>query len=528
MPTPDDLIPAAAAPGLKRRTVATAAAWTVPAIAVAVGAPSASASPATGGTITINPPTMTTIPGAPLAWTVTATAASGTIDTPLTFTLTLPTGLSFADGTTSKVVTIPASNAGTATLELTGAYQVYADADTTAGTVLTPSTSNVTSGWSVIQVPIVTIVWITIPAGGTGLVWGKNHTSGYGYENFNHYGMENPWATPLTSIDPIPDGTLISLSQATRALAVVASGSGTTVYATDSAFYSNPNAWGTTVVPTPGLRSGEYVLDIGGNTSGSTNQGRIIRLRDSDQTIPTFPTSTDAPHGAFITSVAKDYTAAYSLTYALDSSGKVWVWDGDANNFAYIPRLVIDDATGKPVTDIVEISGATNISLARSASGVVYELYRPNSASFAARQVATGAVKLGKSGTDARSYIGADGKLYSWGLGQTNRHTAANSNDTTAPALNTQANTALALAGASRVIDAAFIYGEAGPDGGTSVVILDDNSVWAWGSDYSSQLGNGTASVTPVRVQAGVNSVTGPLFATAFTYANLSFGAYKA
>lgn len=516
--------------GVSRRTVSTAAAWTVPAVAVAVGAPLASASGATGGTIVFSPAVVSAIPGTPYQDVlITATATSGTIDSPLSFVLQLPAGLTFADGATTKTITIPASNAGTATFTLTGpVYGVVALPNAPVGAQLTPTVSATTSGWTVTPNEF-DVVANVVPGSAAGWVWGKN---------INNGGWNSAQGSPLPgarAANVVPNLGIVDLT---------AYGMDTLIRDDDTLWAPGSQYTGTNV---PTLEPGELFISIDGSNSVLTSYGRVYRIKVANTPLMPFIDSTFAPNGAFITNISMMSTTGsvgndgQFGTFMLDSQGRVWhtsSWATNTTGYAYDPKLVFNGAA--PLSGIVEISAITRGALARTAAGKVYRIDMVTSTTSVSlvKQSVAGVVsdlvdvaKLGQMADDVNAstapvgdnigyaVIKTDGSVWSWGSGTGYRHTSANQTTTTVATKNTQA------ASLGRPVK------DVGTVLGVTCVILDDNSVWSWGINFQGMLGQNQIitsymSQTPGRV---LNYDTkAPIFATRFYALYASYAVAKA
>lgn len=513
--------------GVSRRAVSSAVAWTVPVVAVAVGAPLAAASPATAGTIVFSPAIVSGLPGGTFpATTITATGTGGTIDNALTFVLNLPTGLTFADGSTAKTITIPASNATTATFELSGpVYGITALATDAIGSSYTPTTTAAPAGWPM-TVNEFSIVASVVPVASTGLMWGQNGGNG----NFVNGGSPNLAATAL---DLPAGGTWID---------VVTYGGGQAIRSDDTIW--SPQISSTVVQYTgsdvPTLQPGEHYISAAGQDSVLTNYGRAFHLRIPATAYQyTFTDATYAPTGAFITAMSLMSSDGGGLngTYFLDSAGRVWQTSGSSGAVSgsdYSPKLVTDGAN--PITGITQISAGSNGALALTATGKVYSITSNINATASFQQQTSGGVtsdltdvvSLAEMSSDIYPTPGQgwgviknDGTVWSWGSGNNFRHTPADSNSVTYAQLNTQASRV-----AGTPVKLAFAYG-------TSFLIMSDNSVWSWGGNNLGSLGQNISSDTstssvfpdPGRVVDGSGA---GIFATRFWNLYAAMGVAKA
>jgi hypothetical protein len=125
---------------ISRRTVSVAAAWTVPAVAVAVGAPVASAWPidptATYGLTVSSPPFATTTCGVVAAGTVTFAATKNGAPAPVgsSVLITLPAGLTFVAGGQTVTGQVDASGvASVPAFKVTGSAGTYSISAVYAG-----------------------------------------------------------------------------------------------------------------------------------------------------------------------------------------------------------------------------------------------------------------------------------------------------------------------------------------------------------------------------------------------------------
>lgn len=483
--------------GVSRRTVTTVAAWTVPAVAMAVGAPLASASPATAGAILFSPASVSAVPGTPFpAVTIIADATSGTIDSALTFVLELPAGLTFADSSVSKTITILPSNADTATFLLDGpTFGIVALPSATVGTTFTPTiqTGTEPANWP-ITVNEFEIVGSVVPSGSGGWMWGQNTDQG----NFVNAGSPQRAAFIL---DTVP-GSIIDL---------VTYGGANLIRSDDTVWTpmlsSSVMQYPASYVPT--LLAGEHFISASGQDTLLTSYGRAFHIRFPSNPVQYTFSDPSAPNGAFITKISLMSTNGSTGsdgnagTYFLDSTGKVWQTSSNAfsgtDGYDYEPRLV--RSGGTPITGIVAISAFVNGALALTSAGTVYTIgYGPSASATLMQQTSGGVTSnldnvktLAEMTNDNNSaliggmgVIKNDGSVWSWGSGEGFRHTSSGSSNVSVATLNTQVPR---IAGTPVALAMSF---------GSTFAIMNDNSVWSWGGNKFGNLGRNDPSDSTV------------------------------
>ncbi|NQX29565.1 hypothetical protein HQQ81_19650 [Microbacteriaceae bacterium VKM Ac-2854] len=548
-------------PGLKRRTVATAAAWTVPAIAVAVGAPAASASGNKVGYVTVDPHDDFVRPGDTyplITITLHRPAPDNSVvnTTNATVTVILPAGYTWADGTPATPTGRVFPNVAGGILELKDVgngtnYAVVAAQDPaglqTGGTITasavdaTPATGNPTSYTD----GSATITTAYNGTGGTasGAIWADN-------TNFKALSLEgyqfgpNPvsWATPVDAVSGVGNGDILDFTAAgpSGTFLVQKTGSGATTSTRIWATHTGNVAMTTTnwqylafeiIIPSGRLRTGEYVVQVSASLEVLTNFGRVFSFASPNgvnDEFPeyTFPVAAGQPQPFVQEVVGTRYgQRPGNMPYwsiARDANGDVWSlsklgspltdpsWAGDGQTHAklYTPVKVVG------VSNVVEISAGVAAGMARTASGQVFTWGDNQSGFNVGGNGYVGGlppiVKLGQtSQTDANNFgtvsvVAADGNLYSWG---SDYYAQNNSNNTTQGSLAvsgvTLNHTMDATRGSRKVVDVANV-------GPSTAVILDDNTVWAWGIGgtqdgaggyVASGPNNPAQSTTPLRVQ---------------------------
>jgi hypothetical protein len=210
---------------VNRRTIVQGAAWSIPVVAVAVGAPLAAASPAPTLTFTNGPYTVDAC-GTLNNVTLRATTDGTTPKAGDLVTVTLPAGLTFSDGSTTKLFTTDASGNITITgIKASGSSQGGAvtatDATSTAAVTVTVTPNG--SAFSATGSGAVTPLSSSIPADSTAV--------GFRYflapNGDLYYGDGNRVATGVTSIgSQYVDGLGDLVTYVTPSGAFSATGSG--------------------------------------------------------------------------------------------------------------------------------------------------------------------------------------------------------------------------------------------------------------------------------------------------------------
>ncbi len=217
----------------------------------------------------------------------------------------------------------------------------------------------------------------------------------------------------------------------------------------------------------------------------------------------TIPVQVKFPAGVTIASIAVN-SDPWDTAFAIDTTGHVWGWG--ANGSA---DLCLGNATEYrtpvelPLTDVTAVAGAADHAIYDAGGG----LYSCGEGIYG--ELGDGTTKgskvpvrvTGLSGASVTALVAgfgntgallSDGDYYDWGLnsqGQLGNGTTGQSSDVpvqvTLPDPVTQA----------------FEGGNA-PGDGQTLVLLSDGSVYAWGADGASQLGNGkqVAEPSPVKI----------------------------
>lgn len=515
VPTPsgENLEPAR---GLSRRTVSTAAAWTVPAVAVAVGAPMAAASDP-NGKIVITAPTTFVQPGAPyptITITLTDESTGATVPTSTAaLIVTLPAGFTWFDGSVgSKPVPVFAGVA-----QLTGPLAVIAPTDgTTTGSILAEATdlnspsgqpkaySSATQALSTAYVPVF--------AGGNAATWGNSPVGVF----------DTLDGKIATSPNVVPGGL------AGGAADVMPYIQNAILRASDNAlFFYTPSNSNPPQVDRSGLRPGEkWVTGTAGNYM-LTSFGRIFTVASGSPYTATdtalFPPTVVITQFASVLNFSSGASGGESRSfYALDSTGHVWSWgdnaagalgqrNGTSTGVVSTPAPVVD-ATGTPISGITQIRQKSSGGLALRGDGTVLAwgsnaqgLNADGTSSqwrdYAAPVLTTGGVpltgvrQLGLSDTtNANTDNGAagvilnDGRLFTWGGGGNNEHSATSTADRNLAIENEQsAALAAAIPGGGGVLDVNISYSAIN-------IIMSDNKVWSWGQNAQWQGGAGINS----------------------------------
>ncbi|NQX26025.1 hypothetical protein HQQ81_01490 [Microbacteriaceae bacterium VKM Ac-2854] len=499
--------------GISRRAVSTAAAWTVPAVAVAVGAPMASAS---GGGVITFPQGQVTSPGG--VWTnlsATVVPSSGTNPVGMTVVVSPPAGTTWANngGTEPRTYTV-ANNAIVIDDIRASDGQVNHTYAPFTGTTTTPN-------YTVVDGNLLTSLVNVIPGTGKGAVWAQNVNT----ETFSTNGAPIRFASPLDALNDTPawitsGNNIVDYNTSQDGTVIMADGAGGTKWITGGnasnggtwvgnhlfTYYAQDNSF---------LATGEYLISTSLANCVLSTLGQVWYVVNGKRFHFSFIDPTYSPSNAFITQIRGS-----AWLSSLDSAGRVWTnisldpTQSSSPIEQITPKLVTFN--GVPLTGIVEVGEG---GLARSANGTVYLISQDSNR--IATVVGTDGAKLARNATpDAWAYITTAGTVKSWGNGNQNRHTSSDSNPVASPTVNANVES---IRGARTVLD--FAFGEQA----ATTVIFSDNTVYAWGDNLAAQLGNNGApndSAGPVQVLAGPTGPTpsGPLLATAFYGSRRSFG----
>jgi len=504
--------------GLRRRSILKGAAWSVPAVAFAVAAPSASAS--VNGSIAFDQflyqvgpnVTLTSITGR-------VTVTSGSM--PTSVSLEYPAG--FTGPATAQV-------ASDGTFVVSG---VVAPGEVTVG-ALVASAPDLTPGTTSLQV-----LTNQVPAGSSGIVWGENLNNTV----FRSGGGNLSYAvTPdyLNGTATLAAGQIVAMSGGYR-------GANSYLVKSDNTLWShgdgsNATAPGTTATSAgqftfTNLVSDERLVDVVGFTGGGyalTSAGRVFSWGFNTGTgslgngtngpDTRVPQHVRFPDGIFIRQISASYTGGL----ALDLAGQIWAWGiNDQNDTGTqqsgnvnIPRRVVY-SNGLPVVGADEVRGRFKGGLARVGDRVLS--WGTNSggqlgsgSTSGTRGYAdwvltapgtplTGITSLATAYHEAYHSValGSDGTVYSWGYGSYNVHS---------PSTVQERGYAAPYAGnlpSGQVTAVALSYY------GTRV-LLADGTVWGWGYGSYGQGANGSTTGTIANpVQAKVNATT-PVTASGF------------
>ena len=214
------------------------------------------------------------------------------------------------------------------------------------------------------------------------------------------------------------------------------------------------------------------------------------------------PVKVDFPPGVKIASVPDD-AMPYDSGLAVDTSGHAWGWGrngggefclGSIHTYTRPVRL--------PFTGVTALAGASNHAV-YDAGGMVYACgqnvqgdlgdgSRRNTTTPAQVAGLTGSpvVKLVASFANSGALL-ADGSYYDWGYdaaGQLGDGAIGKGSDVPVRVKLRQPVTRVAQGGS--------IW-----NNGQTLVMLSDGSLWAWGNDRASQLGNGTMTAQPSPVR---------------------------
>ncbi len=243
------------------------------------------------------------------------------------------------------------------------------------------------------------------------------------------------------------------------------------------------------------LTSNGQVYGWGVNTYGELGDGRTTPYE-------TRATKVSFPKGVKITALANPMP--FDAALAIDSTGHAWGWGLNAANDVCLSRLFYTRPARLSLSGVSLATGARTHSLlyARGTlyacgSGDAGELGTSSTAAASAPQRVVGlpaGVKVTAltSSWEGSGALLANGDYYNWGYNASGQLGDGTTADSSVPVkVDLQGRVAQVFQGGS------------GPRNGQTIVVLDDRSVWAWGSNSRGQLGDGTriAALRPVRVK---------------------------
>ena len=250
-------------------------------------------------------------------------------------------------------------------------------------------------------------------------------------------------------------------------------------------------------------------IDVGGyhvaalKSDGTVwSWGRNIEGQTSGSTPPIRQTPVQVAGLTGVVQVA----AGWYHTLALKSDGTVWAWghnaDGQLGNGSRTSTNVPVQVSG--LTGVAAVDGGVNFSAARMPDGTVRtwgsgaagQLGSPGVASRTTPQPVPDLTGVTKVATGSFHVIAttADGRTLTWGS-----NSAGQLGTGPAPALGSrpkQSSTPVVIAGASGA--SSVVAGAL-----SSYAVRGGGTLWAWGSNASGQIGNGTTTEAPAPVQSG-------------------------
>jgi RHS repeat-associated protein len=236
---------------------------------------------------------------------------------------------------------------------------------------------------------------------------------------------------------------------------------------------------------------------------------RYGQLGNGSNTDSSVPVQVITGNHSFLTGVTKIAAGNYH-SLALKSDGTVWAWGSNA-----LGELGNNSTTdsNKPVqvrnlTGVTAIAGGGDNSFAVKSDGTVWD-WGSNSngqlgngtltSSSVPVQVhnLTGVVSVASAGGTAFARK-SDGTVWAWGSGINGVLGNGGTSDSSVPVQ-------VSISGVSAL--------GGGPDAGHALALKSDGTIWAWGSNFFGQLGNGTTTNSSVPVR-----VTGLSQTTSYTY----------
>jgi alpha-tubulin suppressor-like RCC1 family protein len=206
-------------------------------------------------------------------------------------------------------------------------------------------------------------------------------------------------------------------------------------------------------------------------------------------------------------------SAGYNFALALKSDGTVWAW-GDNDTYQFGNGTTTDSSVPVQVTGltgVTAVSAGQSFALALKSDGTVWgwgwnyfgEVGNGTTITdcgVPAQATGLSGVTAVAAGYETSFAVCNDGTVWAWGYGvdgELGNGTATNSS------VPVQVS---GLAGVTAISSGTGCF-----NGGFALALKSDGTVWAWGDNYSGELGNGTTTNSSVPVQvpglAGVTAV---------------------